>query len=148
VPTSPDDRFRFFDTLVRAEIRLWGAVDAAVSEATGTNLGLITALRTIDELDGAARVQEVADEIGITVGAASKIVDRLERAGLAERVPNPADRRSSLLRMTKPGRKTLAEGVRAAGQELGRRTDTLTQARLDETTAALAALADTFSAED
>jgi DNA-binding MarR family transcriptional regulator len=109
---------------------------------------LITALRTIDELDGSARVQEVADEIGITVGAASKIVDRLERAGLAERVPNPADRRSSLLRMTKPGRNTLADGVRVARKELVRRTDTITQAQLDATTAALASLADAFSIDD
>lgn len=148
MPTSSADRFRFFDSLVRAEIRLWGAVDAAVSEATGTNLGLITALRTIDKLDGTARVQEVADEIGITVGAASKIVDRLERSGFAERVPNPADRRSSLLRMTKPGQATLTDGIRAAREELGRRTDTITQAQLDETTTALAALADAFSTED
>ena len=38
----------------------------------------------------------------------TRLVDRLARAGLAERLPNPADRRSVLVRATPAGRRTFA----------------------------------------
>jgi hypothetical protein len=66
---------------------------------------------------GAAAVprrEEVADDIAITVGAASKVIDRWERAELVRRVSNPSDRRSSLLQLTLPGSAALSEGGRVA----------------------------------
>ena len=62
---------------------------------------------------GAARVQELRTELGITVGAASKLVDRLERDGLVVRTAHPHDRRSSLVTLTAPG-SVLARYVRDA----------------------------------
>jgi MarR family multiple antibiotic resistance transcriptional regulator len=52
-------------------------------------------------------VLDVADSIGITGGAASKLGDRLEGRGYCVRHPNPADGRSSLLTITEKGRKYL-----------------------------------------
>jgi DNA-binding MarR family transcriptional regulator len=40
-------------------------------------------------------------------------VDELEKAGLAERVPSPTDRRARIIRVTEAGRKAVA-----AGQEI------------------------------
>jgi DNA-binding MarR family transcriptional regulator len=60
---------------------------------------------------GACRVQEVRSDLGITVGAASKLVDRLERDGLAVRRANPDDRRSSLIELTRDGLRALERGV-------------------------------------
>ncbi|RWZ51189.1 MarR family transcriptional regulator [Labedella phragmitis] len=108
--------------------------------ATQVNLGLLSALRQIAVHDDRARVQDVADGSGMTVGAASKIVDRLERAGFVRRLPHPTDRRSSLLEMTAEGRAALKAGMRAARAELGRRTDTLSPDELAETTKNLDAL--------
>src|SRR3546814_515959 len=51
----------------------------------------------------------VSESIGITVGAASKLVDRLEREGLVARRPNPADRRSSLVLLTDAGSTAFTE---------------------------------------
>jgi DNA-binding MarR family transcriptional regulator len=65
--------------------------------------------------DGQARVQDLSDDIGITVGAASKLVDRLERGGLAVRSPNPVDRRSSLISLTVPGRQVLTSATDVCG---------------------------------
>jgi DNA-binding MarR family transcriptional regulator len=145
VPTSANDRFRFFDTLVATEIAMWSAVDAAVSKTSAISLGLLMALRRIDDADGRARVQEVADGIGVTVGAASKVVDRLERAGLVRRVPNPNDRRSSLLEMTESGGAVLGSGLRSVRAELARRTDILTPEQLAVATEHLDALRRGFS---
>jgi DNA-binding MarR family transcriptional regulator len=39
----------------------------------------------------------------------TRLIDRLERAGLAERLPNPSDRRSVLVRATARGRRVFAK---------------------------------------
>ena len=85
-----------FDVLVRYEVALRSAVDR---EAGRLN-------------------QDLSDDIGITVGAASKLVDRLERDGLVSKGPNPADRRSSLIALTtalqRPRARLVASGVGVA----------------------------------
>src|SRR3954471_13493620 len=46
---------------------------------------------------GVATPRQLASATGLTTGAITGIVDRLERAGFAVREPNPADRRSILV---------------------------------------------------
>ena len=111
---------RFFDVLVGYEIALWNAVDDELGARGAVRLGHLHALRVLDRYDGRARVQEVSADIGITVGAASKLVDRLERDGLAERQPNPANRRSSLVLLTTEGQRSLADGLAVAHAALDR----------------------------
>jgi DNA-binding MarR family transcriptional regulator len=62
----------------------------------------------IDRYAEQARVQDLSHDIGITVGAASKLVDRLERDGLAVRSPNPANWRSSLIALTGRGQEAFS----------------------------------------
>jgi DNA-binding MarR family transcriptional regulator len=115
----------FFDVLVRYEVALWSAVDQELGRQGQISLGQLHALRIVGRYDGRARVQDLSGEIGITVGAASKLVDRLERDGLASRSPNPANRRSSLIALTATGQQALASAIgvcsgavtRAVGQE-------------------------------
>ena len=47
---------------------------------------------------GVATAGQLAQETGLTTGAITGIVDRLEKAGFARREPNPDDRRSVLIR--------------------------------------------------
>jgi DNA-binding MarR family transcriptional regulator len=112
-----------FDVLVRYEVALWSAVDQELRRRNQLGLGQVHALRMVDRYDGWARVQDLSDDIGITVGAASKLVDRLERDGLVTRSPNPANRRSSLIALTASGQQALASGMdvcsRAVASALG-----------------------------
>lgn len=147
MPTGPNERLTFFDELVATEVALWSALDAAVLAATDVNLGLITAIRQIARSDDGMRVQELADGVGITVGAASKIGDRLERAGLAIRSPNPADGRSSLLQPTTAGLAALADGLDAMRRELMVRTAALDSEELATVTAHLGSIRDVFTPE-
>ncbi|WIX90327.1 MarR family transcriptional regulator [Amycolatopsis sp. DG1A-15b] len=68
----------------------------AFHEAVGASLG-VTAVdqRALAVIAGAGSVSagDLAKEIGLTPGAVTGVVDRLERAGLARRAPDPADRR-------------------------------------------------------
>jgi DNA-binding MarR family transcriptional regulator len=107
----------FFDVLVRYEVALWNAVDQVLRREGLVSLAQMHALRVVDQYAGQARVQDLSRDVGITVGAASKQVDRLERDGLAVRSPNPANRRSSLIALTSRGRQALTtagEMARAA----------------------------------
>ena len=50
----------------------------------------------------------VADGLLNRASDTTRLIDRLEKAGLAERLPNPADRRSVLVRVTPAGQRVFA----------------------------------------
>ncbi|ROR38375.1 MarR family winged helix-turn-helix transcriptional regulator [Kitasatospora cineracea] len=93
--------------LIRVETRLYNAVSARLRAQQGLGLGQFEFLEIIDRVPG-CRVLDLVAEVAITVGAVSKAVDRLVEAGWCERVANPEDRRSSLLRLTPEGEAQLA----------------------------------------
>jgi DNA-binding MarR family transcriptional regulator len=53
-------------------------------------------------------VGAVADGLLNRASDTTRLIDRLEKAGLAERLPNPTDRRSVLVRATAAGRRVFA----------------------------------------
>jgi DNA-binding MarR family transcriptional regulator len=108
----------FFDALIRYETDLWNHMDARLRHGGATSLAVLEALRVIGRHPESARVADLQGELRITVGAASKLVDRLERDGLARRRPNPNDRRSSVLDLTETGRERHDHGVAILAREL------------------------------
>ncbi len=69
-------------------------------EAVARRLGVTAAdQRVLGVLGrmGVATPSRLANATGLTTGAITGIVDRLERAGFARRAPNPDDRRSVLV---------------------------------------------------
>jgi DNA-binding MarR family transcriptional regulator len=97
-----------FDELVRAEIDLWNSLEAHLRAHESVTVPQFQALTAVAKFDGAARVQDISEEMSITVGATSKVVDRLERDGLAVRESNPTDRRSSIVKLSPAGLDALA----------------------------------------
>lgn len=110
----------FLETLVRYETDLWNRVQHELARRGLEGLGTLMALRVISKHEGRARVQELSRDLGITIGAASKLADRLERDGLAVRHPNPEDRRSSLIALTPIGEGAKVSGETAAEAALAR----------------------------
>jgi MarR family transcriptional regulator, organic hydroperoxide resistance regulator len=113
------DLRRLFDDLIRFEIQLWNAVDTRLRGEFGLPLSHFEPMSVMDRLPG-CRVYDIASELGITTGGTSKLVDRIEASGYCQRLPNPADRRSSLLELTPEGRRVLAEAGVAFDEELQR----------------------------
>jgi DNA-binding MarR family transcriptional regulator len=101
------DPERIFDDLVRLETRWWNDLDAQLRRAGTVTLGTGNVLRVVASTTP-CRVQDVADALQISVGGASQAVDRAERGGYCVRVPNPDDRRSSVLELTDAGRDALS----------------------------------------
>jgi DNA-binding MarR family transcriptional regulator len=109
---------QLFDEIVALEIRLWTHLDAGVKKRTGISLAQLQALEAISSRRDGARVQDVSDDLQITVGAASKLIDRLERDRLALRAPNPGDRRSMVITLTPAGTEGCSAAAAAADELL------------------------------
>ena len=108
-----------FNDLIRFEIELWNAVDARLKGELGLPLSHFEPMSVMDRLPR-CRVYDIATELGITTGGTSKLVDRIEASGFCRRLPNPDDRRSSLLELTPEGERVLAAAGAAFDDELQR----------------------------
>ena len=73
--------------------------DQAVADHVGINRTDARCLDLIDQASGMT-AGELARAAGLTTGAVTAVVDRLEAAGLARRVPDPADRRRVRIEVT------------------------------------------------
>src|SRR6516165_8894427 len=109
-----------FNDLIRLEIELWNAADARLKSEFGLPLAHFEPMSVIDRIPG-CRVYDIANELGITTGGTSKLVDRIEASGYCRRLPNPDDRRSSLLELTEEGRHLFVKAGAAFDDELQRR---------------------------
>lgn len=72
-------------------------------------------------LKGVSKPSELARHTGLTSGATTAMLDRLEKAGLIERQPNPDDRRGTLIVPSPSGAEKAAswfESARKAQAEL------------------------------
>ena len=111
------DLRQVFDDLVRFETDLWNTIDARLSVECGVTLGTFNALLIISETPG-CRVNDLAAALSITVGGVSQAVDRIEAKGFLVRLPNPANRRSSLLELTSAGWQVLESSSAVFDAEL------------------------------
>jgi DNA-binding MarR family transcriptional regulator len=90
---------------------------ASLHPELGTSLtpSKLRALELLAEHDG-LRVGELADRVGVDDTTATRLVDRLEQLGLAERHSEERDRRAILVGLTAEGRELVA-GVSAQRQQ-------------------------------
>lgn len=78
----------------------------AVGQILGVN---VTDMKCLDmmTLQGSATPSQLAAHTGLSSGATTAMIDRLERAGLVERQPHPKDRRGTILVLTEEAMRKL-----------------------------------------
>lgn len=131
-----------FTALIHTEMGAWNAVESALSEAgNALTLGRFLVLRTVRDTP-ACRIQEVAASQGITLGAASRLVDRLHRDGLVHRTPCEHDRRAIILTVTEEGLAHLEKACVIVEKEQERLFARLSAAQREELTRALSLIAE------
>jgi DNA-binding MarR family transcriptional regulator len=89
--------------------RLWRASHTRTAEAlvsVGLTPALFALLNVIGAREGSIQ-QELSSDMGIDPSAMVKLIDELERAGLAERRRRRGDRRAWEVAITAKGRRTL-----------------------------------------
>jgi DNA-binding MarR family transcriptional regulator len=121
---SPEQRLELVDKLAGAAHRLRRASQAALAP-----LGLTPAQERVLRMvarreygpDGAARMGEIAERMGIVPRSATSLVGALEETGLVRRIIDPANRRSILVELTDAGRQVqedLATARQTAAEEI------------------------------
>ncbi|WP_309133347.1 MarR family transcriptional regulator [Cellulomonas sp.] len=115
-PASPSEEFL---ELLHDVLR---SVRREASTVLGHDItpGQLRLLRTLDRCDRPRRLGELADVLDVAPRSITSKVDQAEEDGWVRRVPDPADRRATLVELTDAGREQLArlsdrrqEGARA-----------------------------------
>ena len=101
----------------------------AVGQILGVN---VTDMKCLDlmTLRGSATPSQLASHTGLSSGATTAMVDRLERAGLIKRLANPDDRRGTILVLTKQATRKLPSLFASLGTAMETLVSTYSQTDL------------------
>jgi len=107
---------------VTAEAPRHGASAVRLSIAIANELGMPLAdVQCMGLLaDGPAAPSDLAARLGLTTGAITKVLDRLERAGYLSRSADPSDRRRIVITADPEGLATLAAHYAPMGEKMSR----------------------------
>jgi MarR family transcriptional regulator, organic hydroperoxide resistance regulator len=108
-----------FDDIRQVRAQLSAAVSLRLRSELGLPLAWVEMMTAMAKTRN-CRVHDLSASLGVSAGAASKLADRLEAAGYCRRIPNPGDRRSSLLQLTPAGRRAFRQASQAMDEELDR----------------------------
>lgn len=93
----------------RSALRHFLAASEAISRAGGITAQQYQALLAIGCGPDPMTMKDLAEHLLLQQHAATQMVDRLQKAGLVDRRPSPADGRSVVLNLTGPGAQLLTD---------------------------------------
>lgn len=132
-PSYLDDRITRFGMLAEGFSRLQRELERSLRSDSGLSLAWFEVmLRLGRSPHHELMMSELADQLAITSGGVTRLVDRLIEAGYVERMACPEDRRVHWARLTKDGRAKLDSATRTHLDELqSRYFDRLSPDELD-----------------
>ncbi len=103
--SSEQPAIRAWRSFLRAKAEVGRVVHRAVREhgLTGAQLGILRVLA--DAGSEGVKLNRISQQLCVTSGNVTGLIDHLEKAGHLERVPHPEDRRITLAVLTPAGRK-------------------------------------------
>jgi DNA-binding MarR family transcriptional regulator len=108
IPLLDDPRITTFGRLVEAHAKLTHRLDEELEAELGLPLLWYGVLLHIGRSPHGVRpMHELVNATAFTSGGVTRLVDRMERAGLVERRPCPTDRRVQWIGLTDAGRDML-----------------------------------------
>jgi MarR family 2-MHQ and catechol resistance regulon transcriptional repressor len=109
-----DERIRLMGLMVRTHRALSDALGRELEETVGIPLVFFDVLIHVGAApDGQLTMSRLSNEVALTTGGVTRLVDRMVDAGLVERQNCPNDRRSVHVVLTPDGRVTLERAVAA-----------------------------------
>lgn len=120
--------FLAFYGLLQVEARTIDRVAPVLEARTGLPMSFYEVLACLTGAPAeGCRMNELADELLVSRGGATRLVARMEEAGLVERVTPPEDRRATYARITEAGREAERRAspvlLELVEQEFGRHLD-------------------------
>src|SRR6266567_8230486 len=111
--SSPSaERLRAWRLYFESALALHDVLDAELERDAGISLRWYDALVHLEETPDGLRMNELAERILYSKSGFTRVVDRLEEAGLVRRVRPDHDRRSILVVLTDEGRTTMERARR------------------------------------
>lgn len=108
-----DARITTFGLLVEAHAHMEAVFGRSLDQAHGLPLSSFEAiLRLGRSPDQQLTMGELTEQITLTSGGVTRLVDRLIASGLVERIADPADRRVQRVRLTQAGQTALNAAVK------------------------------------
>lgn len=89
--------------MLHAAFMLKAAVEDRLHEATGMLLADNEALLNLAHAEEPMRMSDIAERLVLSRGGTTKVIDRLEEAGLVRRSVDPTDRRALVVSATDEG---------------------------------------------
>lgn len=115
-----DPRIYQFGVLLEAMARLNAQFDASLKENCGISQVWFEALLRLERSGGSLTMSELADQVALTSGGVTRLIDRLLDEGLVERRPCDSDRRVLYAAITDAGRSKLQEALDIHLEDLSR----------------------------
>lgn len=120
MPSAADDPrdLAWYGTL-HATLRCFDAIASDVAAETGHTAPVVDVLLTLAAHEGRMRMGQIAEALAVTPGGATRVVARMEQAGLVKREIPDSDRRATFAHLTAKGRRAAdkVRPVRAAAVE-------------------------------
>jgi DNA-binding MarR family transcriptional regulator len=106
--SSPSsERLRCWRLFFESALALVDVLDAELQDAVGIPQRWYDVLVHLEETPGGIRMNELAERILYSKSGFTRVVDRMEEAGLVQRVQPANDRRSILVVLTAKGTETM-----------------------------------------
>jgi DNA-binding MarR family transcriptional regulator len=99
--------------LVRNHARLWEQVEAQMRRDSGLTMARYDVLAHLDLAGGRLGLTDLAAAILLSASGLSKLLDRMESAGLVRRDPDPRDGRAAFAAITPRGRSLVRKARRS-----------------------------------
>jgi MarR family transcriptional regulator, 2-MHQ and catechol-resistance regulon repressor len=129
VPGTDDPAISTYGRLVEVVRRLDAVFGHTIQQVAGMPAPRFELLLRLGRSPGEElTMSELAEQLGVTSGGATRLVDRVAADGLVERRACSSDRRVHHVRLTELGRDRLAEALAAHREDLARELT----ARLDD----------------
>src|SRR5215217_2238179 len=112
VSSPSSKRLRAWRLYFESALALLDVLDAELEGDAGIPLRWYDALVHLEETPDGLRMNELAERILYSKSGFTRVVDRLEEAGLVQRVRPENDRRSILVVLTDQGRTTIEQARR------------------------------------
>ena len=85
---------------------------------SGTDLSVLQYVWRAKSGERSVRVKDLTSHLGLTSPAVTGIIDRLERQGILQRVPNPEDGRSRFIELTPGQEQVFAAALDSTNEQL------------------------------
>lgn len=106
-----DARIHAFGVTLEALTRLNHVFDRSLREQAGLGQGWFEALLRVERSGGAMTMGTLAEQVALTSGGVTRLVDRLIEVGFAERRNCATDRRVQYVAITDAGRSALGSAL-------------------------------------